>query len=177
MAPPVHRHYGQHLILWALGAFMVAQALPLPQAVSQTLNVAYTLILTGAVVLIVRHVFGGLCETCIARMPLDAQEQAGRRRAVLWIAHLFMTKPRAIALFIIMNVLAELPYLDGYWPALAMSDSWQLAVNETRMAALLVFVAASITHSRYRLWCPYCDHGDGGKDRTPVTPPAVPVPV
>ena len=101
-----------------------------------------------------------LCPACAARLPLDPQAAAERRRWQLRVTHLL---PERTKLIWVILVLLGLPLLiPTGWPL----NAWYV-LQDTAAAVLLWSL---LTHSALQPWCPWCRRGDGGE------PPPAPVP-
>jgi hypothetical protein len=94
-----------------------------------------------------------LCPACAARLPLDPQAAAERRR---WQLHLTHLLPNRTKLIWILLVLLGLPLLiPTGWPL----NAWYV-VQDTAAAVLLWSL---LTHSALQPWCPWCRRGDDGE--------------
>jgi hypothetical protein len=132
----------------------VAEAVPWPAQVA-LLGIAVALALS-----LLAH-NRRLCERCIASLPLDAAEVAGRRALRFRVAHLFEKK------------LLGLCYLGTVAGCAFVYDhpvgryAWALV-----QASLVYLLISYVTHQRLQPWCPHCRHG-GEEQTTPTTPDPV----
>jgi hypothetical protein len=103
----------------------------------------------------------GLCERCIASLPLDASTVAARHAVRFRVAHLFERK-RFAAAYLAALVACSLLYAHPIG-----RYAWAAA-----QASLIYLLRVYTTHQRLQPWCPRC--GNGGRERTA---PAAPTPI
>jgi hypothetical protein len=104
-----------------------------------------------------------LCEQCMAAMPLNAAEQAGKYKRRFWMAH---TGAERRFLIPYLAVLLGSNFFPGTWGRIA----W--AIIQTSMIYLIM---SHVAHRRFQPWCPWCSSGGGGTEREDdVTPPPLP---
>jgi len=102
----------------------------------------------------------GLCERCIASLPLDASTVAARHAVRFQIAHLFEGKRFALC------YLAALVACSRLYSHPIGRYGWAAA-----QASLIYLLRVYATHQRLQPWCPWC--GNGGRERTAPTAPAL----
>lgn len=142
-------HYGPELLCASVLA-VIAYGLHPPQgAFALTAPVALVTFVLGSWVLMRRHDHG-LCERCVAALPLNAAEVAARYRRRFWLAH-HLGRPRVL-----------IPYLtvligSNFATTTAGRLGW--AVIQTSMIYLIMSYS---THRRLQPWCPWCRGGDDG---------------
>jgi hypothetical protein len=154
-------HYANPVLLLA-----VAATVPLgffDNAPARIAGGLCTATVLAAIVLDFRH-DAGLCERCIAAMPLNAPDRVrqSRTRAMLRIRH----TPRRIGLVVLAVILvASFIPLHG-WHAGADGAFSSLIV--------VVFWASLYVHRKVEPWCPWCHpRDDGGSEAwEPDGPPA-----
>lgn len=104
-----------------------------------------------------------LCEQCMAAMPLNAAEQAGRYQRRFWMAHTG-AEPRFLVPY--LAVLIGSNFFPGTWGRIV----W--AVVQLTMVYL---IRSHVAHRRFQPWCPWCSGGGGGSARDDdVAPPPLP---
>jgi hypothetical protein len=99
----------------------------------------------------------GLCEMCVAALPLDAAERAARHRLRFRVAHCG-AQPRLVLTYLAVLVLAN--FAPGSWGRLL----W-VAVQ----LSLVYLLRCAVTHRRLQPWCPWCREG-GEKDPSSPDP-------
>ena len=112
--------------------------------------------------LVMRRHDRGLCEHCVASMPLNPSAMAVRYQRRFWLTH------TGTELRFVIPYLAVLIGL-GFATSPAGVAAWVLA-QSTMIYAILAYA----THRRLQPWCPWCKEGGGGADKEE---PAIPDPV
>ena len=155
-------HYAPWIMVVLVGALTVTTAVPaVSAAVPWFASLALIpLVLYVGVSIIVHN--RQLCERCIAALPLDASAAAGRYGRRFRVAHLFQTRFFA-ACYLAVVAGSFVLYSDPV-------GRFGTALVESSLVYLL-FVY--VTHQRLQPWCPYCRHGGGDDETTPVTPDPV----
>jgi hypothetical protein len=111
----------------------------------------------------------GLCEDCMAAMPLNTSELAVRYRKRFSVAHLGARKKLAVTYLL---VLLASNFVLLSWDVLPYSlGKYVWAALQTTMIYLLLSYS---THRRLQPWCPECSGGGGGGDRTTDAPDPIP---
>lgn len=157
-----HLHYGATISITALGASAVLQWLPLPGPIHNSIN----LIPASAVVLgtLYQRSHGrNLCEQCASAMPLDAGEEAVRKRVWLRGAHAVSDSPVRMA--VTSGVLVVLLIANSLLPRVLGAVAVTLYSS-----ALSLCLWSSVIHGRYQPWCPWC-HGPDDGWAEPATDP------
>ncbi|GAA2242658.1 hypothetical protein GCM10010145_06140 [Streptomyces ruber] len=119
-------------------------------------------------VAVVRHARGGLCEECVAGMPLNASELADRRRPLLRAVHRLDSR----SAFVLYCALVCVPPA-----AVLLTEPGGIAHRFSSEAGLLLTLltyVSTLTHARYAPWCPYCDEGQEDDDTAPAAVPPAP---
>jgi hypothetical protein len=104
----------------------------------------------------------GLCEHCIASLPLDAAGTAQRQALRFRVAHLFESRLFALgylAALVTCGFVSTNPVGRYGWAAAEGSLGYLVLVY--------------LTHQRLQPWCPYCRNG-GEEHLVPTTPEPVP---
>jgi uncharacterized protein (DUF58 family) len=151
-------HYAPSLLV-AVVAVLIALTLVPPLASWQLLAALFTLAAVLGIAIVSHN--RGLCERCIASLPLDAAAAAHRHPVRFRVAHLFERK--SVAAGYLAAVLAASFLYDH--PA----GRYVWAAAQASLAYLLVVY---VTHQRLQPWCPQCRAG-GEEQVTPVTPTPV----
>lgn len=112
--------------------------------------------------LVMRRHDRGLCEHCMASMPLNPSAMAVRYRRRFWLAH------TGSELRFVIPYLAVLVGL-GFATTPAGVGAWVLA-----QLSIVYPILAYSTHRRLQPWCPWCRDGGGGADKDSVTPDPLP---
>lgn len=113
--------------------------------------------------LLMRRHDRGLCEHCMAAMPLNPSEQAVRYRRRLWLLHTGAERRFVIPYLVVLigSNFAPGPSGQLFW-----------ALMQTSMIYLILSYS---THRRLQPWCPWCRGDGGGEDaEEPATPDPVP---
>jgi hypothetical protein len=110
-----------------------------------------------------------LCERCASEVPLDAQEQASRRRRTLRWHH------RALPSMAVIGVIVAALLLSHLLPR---PLSWgHYVIDVAGIAAAAWFYQVERLHRRLQPWCPWCPRwgggGDGEHEPSPEPDPAV----
>jgi hypothetical protein len=102
-----------------------------------------------------------LCETCVASIPLNVQEQSVRFRRRFSVAHAGANR-KAVAAYLIVLIgsNALIAFSWGQWPWAAIQ------------ATMIYLILSQSTHRRLQPWCPFCAGGDGGDEHDAVEPDA-----
>lgn len=101
----------------------------------------------------------GLCEQCIASMPLNAAEKAAKYRRRFWAAHTG-TEPRFL-----------IPYLAVLIGSNFFPGTWGRIVWAVMQCTMIYLIMSHVAHRRFQPWCPWCSEGGGGSAREDETPP------
>ena len=102
----------------------------------------------------------GLCEACIAEVPLDAPRLGARYKRQFAVIHaLTRTRTRFTVGALVTATVMKLTIL-AWLPALAVCA-----------AAIFWGAIALLRHQRLQPWCPYCGGGGSTHDPTVTAPP------
>lgn len=156
-------HFAPELLIVSILAVVAVGLHPLPAPFTYTAPIALLLFVLGSWLLMRRH-DRGLCEVCVASMPLNPGEQATRYRRRFWLAH-SGSEPRFLLPYMAVLIgsnLAPGPVGRGFWALMQCS--------------MVYLIFAYSTHRRLQPWCPWCSEGGGGGEDhdDPVTPDPVP---
>ena len=102
----------------------------------------------------------GLCEACIAEVPLDAPRLGARYRRQFAVIHALTGTKRRFTLGALVAAVVMALAVMTWLPSLAAC----LVVNFWGAVALL-------RHQRLQPWCPYCGGGGSTHDPTVTAPP------
>jgi hypothetical protein len=111
--------------------------------------------------LLMRRHDKGLCEHCMAGMPLNPSELAVRYKRRFWLSH-SGAEPRYVIPY--FAVLVGSSFLPGQIGLLI----WALV-----QTSMIYLILAYSTHRRLQPWCPWCRDDGGGQD-DPVVPDPLP---
>jgi len=144
----------------AVAATIVVGLRPPPGLLALTVPLAIIVVVVAAWVAMRRH-DRRLCEACMADMPLNPAEQAGKYRRRFWTAHT-VSDPRFL-----------LPYLavllgSNFATSTPARIGWALV-----QSSMLWLIASHATHRKLQPWCPWCSDGGGG-EHVEETPPVLP---
>lgn len=153
-------HHASRVLMACIVAAVVVGLRPLPGALSFTVPVALFGLVIASFLLMRQH-DRGLCERCMAAMPLDAPRQAERYRRRFWMAHTG-SEPRFLIPYLIVLI------GSNFATSPAGRIGW--AVIQLTMVYL---VLSQTTHRKLQPWCPWCSDGGGG-DEVKDTPPVLP---
>jgi hypothetical protein len=147
-------HHGAHVLIVVILAAIALRVYPPPMtsAIALLLPVALVALVLISWVLMRKH-DRGLCEHCLASMPLDASAAAARYRRRFQVSHLGSNKP------VVLTYLAVL-IGSNFLPGTLGLIGW--AVMQSTMIYLVLSYA---THRRLQPWCPWCSDGGGGTEQ------------
>lgn len=102
-----------------------------------------------------------LCETCLSKMPEDAQHQAQRKKFLLWTHHRINTLP-AVLMMVALLIISIVLIPKGS-PLHAIPDS---------MIGIYLIVGTFVAwqHRSLVMYCPWCKWGGGGHHERVPTP-------
>jgi hypothetical protein len=158
------RVLGHHAPRLLAGLVAILIALTLIPGIPPSIAVPILLASLVAAVVLGGSIFShnrGLCERCIASMPLEATAVAGRYSARFRVAHFFEHK-----LFAFGYVAALVGFSLLYFHPLG-KYAWAAA-----QASLAYLLLVYTTHQRLQPWCPQCASG-GEEQLTPTAPTPV----
>lgn len=112
--------------------------------------------------LVMRRHDRGLCEHCMASMPLNPSAMAVRYKRRFWLTHTGSEMRFVIPYLVVLIGL-------GFATTPIGVIAWTIA-QTTMIYAILAYA----THRRLQPWCPWCREGGGGADEEAVTPDPVP---
>jgi hypothetical protein len=161
-------HYSNMAMMLAVTATIPLGFLGSGGTIASVAGVLLLLTMVAAVFLDFRHNVG-MCERCVASMPLNAPDRVlqPRTRTMLRIRH---APFRVVAGCAIVVVVASFVPLRG----------WQARAENGLADVLIAAVWASFyVHRKVEPWCPWCHpRGDGGSEAwEPAGPPGSHLPV
>jgi hypothetical protein len=155
-------HFAPELLIGAIGAVILLRLRPVYGPLALAVSFGLVAFVLTSWLLMRRH-DRGLCEHCLAAMPLNPSELAVRYRRRFWASHAG-AEPR--------YVLPYLAVLIGSNFATGPIGRLGWAVVQSSMVFLIL---AYSTHRRLQPWCPWCQEGGGGwDDDQPATPDPLP---
>jgi hypothetical protein len=159
--------HSAHVVLSAAIVAVIVIGLYPPQGpLMLTAPVALAAVVLTSWVLM-RHHDRGLCEQCLAAMPLNPADRAARCRRMFWVTHCG-TRPRYLVPYLVV--------LIGSNFASASTGTFGHMAWALIQASMIYLIASYTMHRRLQPWCPWCrDDGGGGEDRGDVAPPPPPV--
>ena len=102
-----------------------------------------------------------LCEQCMAAMPLNPAEQAGRYKRRFWTAHTLF-EPRFLVPYLVVLI------GSNFATTTVGKIGWALV-----QSSMFYLILSHSTHRRLQPWCPWCSDGGGG-EHVEETPPVLP---
>lgn len=155
-------HFAPHALIASIVAVLLLRVHP-PADPTTALGISLALIaLVVASWLLMRRHDRGLCEHCLASMPLNPSELAVRYKRRFWLSHTG-ARPRYVIPYLI--VLIGSNFLPGRMGLLI----WVLV-----QTSMIYLILGYSTHRRLQPWCPWCSENGGGGQEDPVTPDPVP---
>jgi hypothetical protein len=154
-------HYAPESLMVAIVGVIVLKLRPVEDPLASLTIAIGLLTFILCTWLVMRRHDRGLCEHCMASMPLNASEAAVRYQRRFWLAH------TGSEMRFVIPYLAVLIGL-GFATTPVGVVAWVLA-QTTMIYAILAYS----THRRLQPWCPWCSNGGGGQDET-VTPDPLP---
>ncbi len=145
------------IVLVLIGLTLAPETSPILTWYVLVLVLASAVVVAGA---LVRH-NRGLCDRCIASVPLDASATASRYGTRFRVAHMFENKAFAIS-YLAIVVSTSLLYFHPV-------GKYVWASAQATLGYLLVVY---VTHQRLAPWCPYCRNG-GEEQSSPTAPQPV----
>ena len=154
-------HWSPHVLVGAIVTSIALVLRPLPPSPASLL----VPVLVMAVVLVswltMRQHDRGLCELCMAAMPLNPSEAATRCRRRFVVTHLGSDR-RALAAYLIVLVASNVLLLPAPGIFHTLGQYAWAAVQVT----LIYLVVCYTTHRRLQPWCPECQgRGPGDEER------------
>ena len=155
------KHYSDLVKIFAQAVYIVQVAWVWPHLwLKISMTAAFAGILTAGLILERRHL-STPCELCLSTMPLDAYEQAERKRRSLVMFHLFIGRLGFIGQWGLLVVSFVLP--PPWWrvPLVGMA------------LILIVGGVVAYRHRPLQLACPWCgwDDRDDDEEHEPVPDP------
>lgn len=155
-------HFAPELLMVAIGAMIVMRFRPPPQALALTAPLSLVALVITSWLLMRRH-DRGLCEHCMAAMPLNPSAQATRYQRRFWVSHTGTERRYLIPYLVVL-------FGSNFAPGTAGRVGWVVV-----QSSMIYLILAYSTHRRLQPWCPWCRQGGGGSDaEDPVTPDPVP---
>jgi len=151
-------HFAPQALIGSIVAVILLRVDP-PADPSAALGVSVALIaFVLASWLLLRRHDRGLCEHCLAAMPLNPSELAVHYKRRFWLSHTG-AQPRYVILYLV--VLIGSNFLPGRIGLLI----WTLV-----QTSMIYLILAYSTHRRLQPWCPWCRNDGGDDDEQPATP-------
>jgi hypothetical protein len=151
----------QALIVAIVGVILLRLHPPTDPMMALGVSVALITFVVASWLLMRRH-DRGLCEHCMAGMPLNPSELAVRYKRRFWLSHSGAQPRYVIPYFAVLIGSSFLPGKSGLL-------IWSLV-----QTSMIYLILAYATHRRLQPWCPWCRGGDGGGEDDPVAPDPVP---
>jgi len=153
-------HLAPELLCGAIVAVIIVGLQPPPGLLLLPVSVALISFVVATWLLMRRH-DRGLCEQCVAAMPLDAAAAAVRYRRRFWMAHTGSERRFLV------------PYLavligSNFAPGTLGRIGWAVV-----QASMIYLIMSQVTHRRLQPWCPWCSAGGGGSKRDEHAPDPV----
>jgi hypothetical protein len=151
----------QALIVSIVAVILLRLHPPVDPMMALGLSVALITFVVASWLLMRRH-DRGLCEHCMAAMPLNPSELAVRYKRRFWLSHSGGQPRYVVPYFAVLIGSSFLPGQSG------------LLIWSFVQTSMIYLILAYTTHRRLQPWCPLCSGGDGGREDDPVTPDPVP---
>lgn len=150
------------LIVSIVAVILIRLRPPAEPAVVLGLSVALIAFVLASWLLMRRH-DRGLCEQCLAAMPLNPSALAVRYRRRFWLSHTG-AQPRFVIAYLVVLI------GSNFVTSPPGRVIWVLM-----QASMIYLILAYSTHRRLQPWCPWCRNDGGGDgDDQPATPDPVP---
>jgi hypothetical protein len=149
-------HIAADLLCVTIVALVAMRQFPPPAALQLTLPLAMVIFVLASWIVMRWHDHG-LCERCVAALPLDAAAQAARYRLRFRVAHVG-GNPRYGLPYLAVIV------LSNFAPGTPGRIFWSLA-----QLSLIYLLRCAVTHRRFQPWCPWC-RGGGEDERSDAGP-------
>jgi hypothetical protein len=149
------------LVISIVGVILLRLHPPTDPMMSLGVSVALITFVIASWLLMRRH-DRGLCEHCMAGMPLNPSALAVRYKRRFWLSH-SAAEPRYVLPY--FAVLIGSSFLPGQGGLLI----WSLV-----QTSMIYLITAYSTHRRLQPWCPWCRDNGGGGEEDPVAPDPVP---
>lgn len=154
-------HWSPHLLVGAILTSIALVLRPLPASPMALLAPFLVVAVVLVSWLTMRQHDRGLCERCMAAMPLNPSETAIRCRRRFVVTHLGSDR-RALAAYLLALVVSNVLLLPGPGTAQTVGRFGWAAVQVT----LIYLVVCYTTHRRLQPWCPECQgRGPGDEER------------
>lgn len=154
-------HFAPEMLITSIVGVILIRVLP-PAQPAMMLGVSVAIIaFVLATWLQMRKHDRGLCEHCMASMPLNPSAKAVRYRPRFWLAHKG-GEPRIGGPYLV--VLISSNFARG-----SVGELFWVVMQTTMIYLILSYS----THRRLQPWCPWCRNDGGGED-DPVSPDPVP---
>jgi hypothetical protein len=154
-------HYAPRLLVVLVAGLITLTLVP---AIPVEIAVPVLVVLLAVTLVLAVSLFAhnrGLCERCIASLPLAASAAANKYPLRFRIAHLFERKVFAFG-YVAVIAATSLLYFHP-----AGKYAWAVA-----QLSLVYLVLVYTTHQKLQPWCPYCKNG-GEEQTTPTAPTPV----
>ena len=158
-------HWSPHALVGAILASIGMVLRPLPATPAALLAPLLLVAVVLASWVAMRQHDRGLCERCMAAMPLNAAEAAARCRRRFLVTHLGSDR-RALAAYLLVLVASNVLLLPAPGIAQTVGDYAWASVQVT----LIYLVVCYTTHRRLQPWCPECEGGGPGDDERMSNP-------
>jgi hypothetical protein len=150
------------LITSIVGVILIRERPPADPALALDVSVTLIAFVLASWLMMRRH-DRGLCEHCLAAMPLNPSELAVRYRRRFWLSHTG-AEPRFVVAYLVVLI------GSNFATSPAGHVVWILA-----QTSMIYVILAYSTHRRLQPWCPWCrDGGGGADDNRPAAPDPLP---
>jgi hypothetical protein len=162
-------HSASHGVMAAMGMWAIFGFFRWDNQPGNIIGILFGLIpftvFVASMYLVLRH-NAYLCETCIARFPLNGSELAVRRanNTILRFYHVTGKHSRLCSALVLGYIILGSSF--------SFRDSWQDGLASLPFLLIVpLLIYAARTHARLQPWCPWC-RGNGGDDEpSPGNPP------
>jgi hypothetical protein len=154
-------HFAPEVLCASIAAAILIGLRPPDGPLALTLPVSLMALVVCSWLLMRRH-DRRLCEQCVASLPLNAAERAGRYRSRFWVSH-SLSEPRYLV-----------PYLAALVGSNFLPGTWGRVVWALAQCTMIYLIMSYVTHRRLQPWCPWCSDGGGGSHHEDVAPPPLP---
>ena len=153
-------HWGAQLLIGSIVAAIALVVRPLPPDSPFSIILPVTLFaFVIASWLLMRKHDRRLCETCMASMPLNAEELAVRYKHRFAVAHLAQNRALTVAYLLALLASNFVLLNPSVLPDPLGRYVWALV-----QTTMIYLILASATHRKLQPWCPQCKGGGGEKE-------------
>jgi len=150
-------HHAPRILVGAIGALVIMRIYPPPLQLQLLVSIALVVAVLGSWLALRRH-DTGLCEPCLAAMPLNPAERAERYAARFRVAHLGSERRYVLGYLVVLLGANFIPGRAGLliWSLVELS--------------MVYLILAYSTHRKLQPWCPQCQGGGGQERERPDVP-------